>query len=256
MVDNNSTDDTKAVCAAFAADAPLPVRYLFEPKRGKSNALNCGLAEAKGDVMYFTDDDCVFSEGFADALAREFADDAELDGIGGRVELYDPADLPLATRLMDTRIELKDSSQLFFLLPGCNMAFRRRVFDRIGGFDPLFGPGTPRVVEDADFIYRAFKAGFRLVYFPTILIYHGHGRRSAADAQKTRRDYVIGRGAFYAKHLLGRDNTVLRISYWEMVGLFRSMARQAIGGRIDREAIAVALLLIRGAGSYLRARLA
>ena len=253
VVDNASRDDTKAVCEAFVAGAPLPTRYVFEPKRGKSHALNSGIAAATGDILYFTDDDCVFVERFAADLRREFADPA-LDGIGGRVELYDPTDLPITTRLYDERIAFTDAAWLFYLIPGCNMAFRRRVFERIGGFDPLLGPGTPRVAEDSDFLYRALQAGCRMVYTPGLLIYHGHGRKEPADAVKIRRAYAIGRGAFYMKHLLARDRTVLRMVAWEVAGLLRLVFRTLRRGPFDREALACLFRLLRGATSYAAAR--
>ena len=49
VVDNNSTDDTRAVVETFARTAPMPVRYLYEPIQGKSHALNTGVAVARGD---------------------------------------------------------------------------------------------------------------------------------------------------------------------------------------------------------------
>ncbi len=57
LVDNNSSDDTKAVVDAAIRRGTLPCRYVFEPRQGKSNALNTGIAQAKADVLAFTDDD-------------------------------------------------------------------------------------------------------------------------------------------------------------------------------------------------------
>ena len=55
VVDNNSTDGTREVVLGFAGR--LPVRYLYEPRQGKTLALNRALAEAQGDLLLFTDDD-------------------------------------------------------------------------------------------------------------------------------------------------------------------------------------------------------
>src|SRR6266536_6078206 len=55
VVNNNSTDATSSAIAPFASR--LPVRELFEPKPGKSHALNLAIGEAAGDYILWTDDD-------------------------------------------------------------------------------------------------------------------------------------------------------------------------------------------------------
>jgi len=57
VIDNNSTDDTRAVVDRHAADFPVPLRYVFEARQGRSSALNTGIAAAGADVLTFTDDD-------------------------------------------------------------------------------------------------------------------------------------------------------------------------------------------------------
>src|SRR5258708_4953396 len=56
VVDNGSTDDTAAVVRS-SAFPQIPVRYLHEPRPGKGHAYNTGLAEARGNILLFTDDD-------------------------------------------------------------------------------------------------------------------------------------------------------------------------------------------------------
>src|ERR1041385_9504474 len=67
VVDNNSTDDTRAVVELAAGQARLPCRYLLEPRPGKSFALNAGIAQALGKVLVFTDDDVTFDRGWLGA---------------------------------------------------------------------------------------------------------------------------------------------------------------------------------------------
>src|SRR5215831_4700728 len=57
VVDNNSTDSTHDVVERFARAAHFPVRYIFEKRQGRSYSLNTAIAEAKGEVIDFTDDD-------------------------------------------------------------------------------------------------------------------------------------------------------------------------------------------------------
>src|SRR5215472_10512894 len=57
VVDNKSTDQTREVVEDFSHDSGGRVRYLLEPERGKSYALNAGIANARGEVLAFLDDD-------------------------------------------------------------------------------------------------------------------------------------------------------------------------------------------------------
>src|SRR5271165_2674235 len=57
VVDNNSSDQTEAVVEDFSRRYPGRFRYLFEPRQGKSYALNAAILAARGDVLAFTDDD-------------------------------------------------------------------------------------------------------------------------------------------------------------------------------------------------------
>ena len=74
VVDNGSTDRTREVVAAASADAPFAVRLLEEPVPGHSRGRNRALAEARGEIALFTDDDVLVDDGWADALCRPFAD--------------------------------------------------------------------------------------------------------------------------------------------------------------------------------------
>src|SRR3989337_1168394 len=67
VVDNNSSDDTRAVVERHIARFPVRLRYLFEPTQGRSSALNSGIAQATGEVLVFTDDDVRVADGWLDA---------------------------------------------------------------------------------------------------------------------------------------------------------------------------------------------
>src|SRR5687768_17247493 len=59
IIDNGSTDATAEVCKPFVASKSRSYRYIFEGTKGKSVALNRGVREARGDILAFTDDDCL-----------------------------------------------------------------------------------------------------------------------------------------------------------------------------------------------------
>lgn len=228
VVDNGSEDDTPEVVESFRGR--LPLRAAVELRSGASRGRNLGIRAAKGDVIAFTDDDCYVSPGWLQAIRNEFEADPELDVLGGRVELHDPRDLEVTVRTFDERIELTSTGQLFALIPGCNMAMRRRVFDRVGGFDEALGPGArAKAAEDVDLVYRAFREGMRAVYVPEMLVYHDHGRRTLEEVERLEEGYRVGRGAFYCKHILRRDRAILREARWEVLSLVEDVVAKVRG---------------------------
>src|SRR5204863_5692018 len=75
---------------------------------------------------------------------------------------------------------------------GANMAFRRRVFDAIGGFDPALDVGTPtNGGGDLEMFFRVLKAGHTLVYEPAAIVRHRH-RRSSAELRRQIANNGVG----------------------------------------------------------------
>ena len=217
VVDNNSSDDTSEVIQNFARTSGLDVKYLFEGNQGLSHARNRGLMNASGEIIAFTDDDCIVDKSWITSILKEFTSDKALSGLGGRVELYNKNDRPVTIRTFRDRVLFSSPNQLFNLLPGCNMGFVREVFDDVGMFDPNFGAGTKIAsAEDSDFFYRAYRKGFKMIYSPDVLVYHNHGRRTDSQVRALNRGYVIGRGAFYCKHILRGDPVVMKLAYREI----------------------------------------
>src|SRR6185503_14372472 len=84
VVDNNSSDDTAAVVQSRAASYPVPLRYLFEGRQGKSNALNTGMASTDADIIAFTDDDVQVPANWLSRTKAAF-DTHNCDYVGGPV---------------------------------------------------------------------------------------------------------------------------------------------------------------------------
>jgi GT2 family glycosyltransferase len=253
VVDNRSTDGTKAAVERASTYGGLPLRYVFEPMQGLGAARNGGLAAARGELIAFTDDDCYPSPDWLAAIAQIF-DESDVAYVGGRVTLYDPRDLPVSIRLDAQACDVRSFDQVFSTVPGCNMAFRRAVIDRIGGFDPHLGAGLPLAAEDTDFLYRAQRAGLRIRFDPRMSVAHDHGRRTPEALARLNRSYVMGRGGLYAKHALAGDGSMLRAGYWELRSL---LARALAGGdpAQRRSAWIDARLLLRGAARMTAQRL-
>jgi glycosyltransferase involved in cell wall biosynthesis len=246
IVDNNSRDNTREIVEDFQTNSELNVVYVFEERKGLANARNSGIREAKGEIIAFTDDDCIVDKNWLFCISREFESDTSLSLIGGRVELYDPNDKPVSIRTFKERITFSSTGQLFSLITGCNMALHRKVFDALVGFDPAFGAGTRlQAAEDSDFFYRVYKIGFRIVYSPEILVYHNHGRRTEEQVRKLNKGYVIGRGAFYCKYILRTDLEVLKMALLEVISLIRGLVKNLIRLRpTDKQRMRLQALLL------------
>jgi GT2 family glycosyltransferase len=100
------------------------------------------------------------------------------------------------------------------VIQGANMAFRRDVLERIGGFDGALGAGTPFASEDVDAVARASAAGVAGGYFPAPTVAHHHRRRNAADIADLWRRYDRGRGAYYAKCILDFPQRARYARFW------------------------------------------
>jgi len=185
IVDNNSADDTREVVARWAARAPVPVQYVFEPRQGKSYALNAGIAQARGTILALTDDDVLVPIEWL-AITMEAMDRWGADIMGGRILPkweHTPPDWLQTNRRFWGALALNDFSRAHVhSVPyrgvaqvwGANMACRRTVFDRIGGFDTTLGPIGDLAYkhEDVELVTRALSAGLRVVYDPAVSVFH------------------------------------------------------------------------------------
>lgn len=216
LVDNGSTDNTASILAEFQSRHRTTVILVSEPKPGVSHARNAGIRAAKGKVLAFTDDDCYPAEDYLIAVAQCFGDN-RLGYLGGRVLLFDPADLPITIQPLNQTVTIPASTYMApGLIHGANFAFRREVVDRIGGFDIFLGPGTPcMAADDTDLMQRASSAGFPGLYSPIPVVYHHHRRQTAEDEKHILRAYSISRGAYYLKGLT--SPATRRLYYWPLL---------------------------------------
>jgi len=206
IVDNASTDNTASMLASV--QSPLPMRVVQERIPGLSRARNAGIAAARGDLLLFTDDDCLPDARWLATVREEFSRAPSLDVLGGRVELFDQRDRPTTTRTSRERGEISVAFNLDGII-GCNLSVRRSALAAIGPFDVGLGGGTGAGAgEDVDFVYRGLRAGLRVEYSPDALVYHNHGRRTDAQVRALTRAYTVARGAIFCKYVMAGDRGI------------------------------------------------
>lgn len=185
VVDNNSTDSTHQVVEQNVPLMPVPLRYLFEPRQGKSHALNTGMDQSSGAIIVFTDDDVRVGPRWLDAACAPLDEDAAIDYTGGPVRpLWAVApprwldqtrgDLWGTLAILDYGVEPFLFEERKRVPLGVNMAVRRGLVDRIGGFHTGLGRRGRTLLgqEQQEFFSRARTAGARGLYVPWMELHH------------------------------------------------------------------------------------
>lgn len=184
VVDNASVDETPAVVAAAAAASPIPIRYLRETKPGKSHALNTALEHARGTLLVLTDDDVLPSPRWLAAYTRAFDQTGADFAVGRILPLWEAPPPRWLSPALYGVLAIPDGGERRLLLArgvnehimplGANMAVRRPVVDRVGGWNPDLGKlqGTLRTGEDHQFALEMLEAGCSGVYEPEACVRH------------------------------------------------------------------------------------
>jgi GT2 family glycosyltransferase len=167
IVDQNADDRVDRVLAAHPSLRTAHLRTA----RGLSRARNRALASLTGEVVGFPDDDCLYPPDLLERVARRFAEDAELEGLGGRPVAADGS----SVGRWPVRPERITADNVWHTANSHTIFLRREVVERVGAFDEALGlgSGTPwSSGEEIDFLVRALRGGARIEYDPAIVITH------------------------------------------------------------------------------------
>jgi len=181
VVDNGSTDDTKAVVESF--DHFENLRYIYEPVLGLSQARNTGWQNAQGEYVAYLDDDAVSCPEWLERIVVAFETvDPRPGSVGGKVmpiwEAERPAWLPKELEVALTIIDWADKpiflTEDYQHLRGCNVAYPREILEKAGGFSTSLGrKGKSLLSGEEEFLERHLKEqNFGPYYDPEICVYH------------------------------------------------------------------------------------
>lgn len=230
-------DNSKHKSAAkVLKESSLPFlhHYIHEAKPGLSRARNAAIPYLQpGEYACTIDDDIILPKDYLLCAASVINKNLTAGIIGGRVELFDSRDLPETIKTSRKRMIFNGVDEVFGFIHGCNMIISYSTFKKIGIFDQKLGAGSKcRSAEDTDFYFRAWNNGLSVVYEPDIYVFHNHGRREFKDKKLLLSNYRIGQGAFYTKHILLGNITVLKFLYWRLKSDFASNPNKDIKKKI------------------------
>jgi glycosyltransferase involved in cell wall biosynthesis len=183
VIVNNDTKSRLSSLDTLITSAPIPVLMLHEPRRGKSWALNLGIAASDADYIGLVDDDERLSATWFQ-VAYDALHDGQLDFIGGPMlplwPATPPAWIPAHYRAVLGIVDngpsrVRYSTDFGGMLVGGNAVIRRTLLQAIGGFTPELGPQAAHRLmscEDEDVYERLLEAGAQGEYVPELVVHH------------------------------------------------------------------------------------
>ncbi|SDT89280.1 Glycosyltransferase, GT2 family [Verrucomicrobium sp. GAS474] len=192
FVDDGSKDDTQEIMRAFP-----DVRNIVQVNKGLSVARNVGIHASTGEIVAFTDSDCMVDKDWLYFLVQA------LDA-GGFAAVGGPNISPPATDWIQATVASAPGSPSHVLLtdtvaehvPGCNMAYWKWSLEEIGGFDPQYR----KAGDDVDVCWRIMQLGHQIGFSPSAIVWHY--RRFTVDAYfGQQRGYGEAEAMLRYKHL-------------------------------------------------------
>ena len=191
VVNDGSKDRTLEIAECFSF-----CRIISQPNKGLSIARNVGAEAATGEIVAYTDSDCVADPDWLTYLVARM-ESGNLAACGGP-NFPPPEDslVPAAVAVSPggpTHVLLSD--EVAEHIAGCNMAFRREVLLALGGFDPIYRAAG----DDVDICWRFQDAGHAIGFSPAAVVWHF--RRNTVRAYiNQQRGYGKAEALVYAKH--------------------------------------------------------
>jgi glycosyltransferase involved in cell wall biosynthesis len=164
LVDDGSKDDTQEIMQQFPR-----VQNIRQKNRGLSVARNVGIAAGTGEVIAFTDSDCMVDRDWLYFLVQTLLS-SNFAAVGG------PNISPPATDWIQATVGVAPGSPSHVLLtdtiaehvPGCNMAYHKWALEMIGGFDPEYR----KAGDDVDVCWRLMQSGYQIGFSPAAVVWH------------------------------------------------------------------------------------
>jgi glycosyltransferase involved in cell wall biosynthesis len=191
VVNDGSTDGTRQIAESYDY-----IRLVNQENKGLSEARNVGIRASKGEIIAFTDADCMADPDWLSYLVARFRS-SDFGAVGG--PNLSPADDSWVASCVavspgaPTHVLLDD--EVAEHIPGCNMAFRRQALEAINGFDPIFRAAG----DDVDVCWRLQNKGYKIGFSPAAVVWHFR-RNTIRDYLKQQRGYGRAETLLFFKH--------------------------------------------------------
>ena len=193
LVDDGSKDNTREIVSHHPW-----VKTIHQPNMGLSVARNVGAAHASGEILAYTDSDCMADPDWLYYLVGTLLS-GDYAGVGG------PNISPPAQNWHQACVAAAPGGPSHVLLtdvvaehiPGCNMAFHRWAFDKVGGFDPEYR----KAGDDVDFCWRLQQEGQVIAFSPSAIVWH-YRRFTLKAFRKQQEGYGEAESLLRFKHLV------------------------------------------------------
>jgi len=234
VVDGNSTDRTRDIVKKY------PVKLIIERKEGLNAARNTGIRNSNGEIIVFTDCDCIVTSDWIRKIVENFKN-PQVSCVGGSAkgrdedfisQYADNSIIPLMPFFK--KREKLDMIKPFHHHPaGCNMAFRRKAFEEVGHFDESIQYGF----DDIELAERVCKAGYKMVLDPNVLVWHKH-RSTLKEFLKQNFRYGRGSGLLFKKR-----GAKYLASTWSLLSLIGFIAWLSIIGSLTFLTLTISSLI-------------
>lgn len=204
IVDDGSDDGIRKLIESYQ-NIQTRLQYFFQGHKGPAAARNLGVKYSRGNIVAFIDSDCMAAKGWIDELVNGFKEAAEnkMAGVGGDVRMIQEGENSLLSDYghyiygLEIKSRNNDKGESYYFTTA-NIAFRKDVFDLIGGFDEKFNlPGG----EDMDLCYRLRAEGYQLRFNSKAVVFH---RPKKTVFRLLKRYYCYGKGDFFISMRNGR----------------------------------------------------
>ncbi len=168
VVDDASSEDFGNLTRDYSERLRLTVHRLYK-NSGPGAARNAGVEKAVGEIVLFTDSDCVPAPDWVEKMLAPFAD-SKVTGVKG-VYISHQQDLwaRLAQLEFEERYQKLSSYGEIDFIDTYSGGYRRRAFLAAGGFNAAL-----RQNEDVDLAFRIKATGAKFVFVPDAIVSHTH----------------------------------------------------------------------------------
>lgn len=199
VVDDGSLDTSASIVQSFS-----DVRYMYQANAGPATARNYGARESKGEVVFFTDSDCIPKRDWIETAMKTFANPSVMV-VAGSYGIANPNNR--LARCIQNEIAFRHACLMpseVKALGSYNFAIRRKVFDTVGGFNEAYRYASG---EDNDLSYKIIKSGHAIHFNKAVLVDHYHTQKIVKYLKEQFR-HGVWRVKMYKDHprMMAGDN--------------------------------------------------